>query len=278
MIQKSSLIVSLSMSQWSARKLDKKITEEVRDQHSAAQDAGRYNKLLVSKQHMEDVQKAVSSARTFHYENTLPWGDNNERLLPAKNYFEYVTEIAKLKRDFEYAVEGFIQNYDTVIQEARVRLNGMFREADYPSRADIVDKFGFKTTFMPVPENDFRLELSQDEIDKLKGDVEVEIGNRLRDAVSDIWTRIKEQLTHMKVKLRDDKAIFRDSLFENLKELVQLLPKLNVTDDPNLNLVCTEMAGILTSPEAVRANPDLRQIKADEVEKVLNQFNQFFPS
>lgn len=90
MLQKNSLIVSLSVSQWTARRHDKEITKEVKNTHNASEDAGRYNKLLVAKEHTDPINKVAGKARTFHYENTLPWGDNNERLLPTKNYFKYV--------------------------------------------------------------------------------------------------------------------------------------------------------------------------------------------
>jgi len=47
MLQENSLIVSLSVSQWTGRKHDKTITNEVHKSHNASDDAGRYNKLLV---------------------------------------------------------------------------------------------------------------------------------------------------------------------------------------------------------------------------------------
>lgn len=276
MLQDNSLVVSLSVCIWSARKLDRKVTDEVNKSHNASDDAGRYNKLLVSKEHLDKIQKVMGEARIFHYENTLPWGDNNERLLPASNYFDYVAKMAELKGKFDRETQEFLSNYDKVIDEAKVRLNGMFRDADYPSRQEIVNKFSFKNSFMPVPETDFRIKLKEEEVQKLREQLQTEVTNRLEEAVKDTWTRIKDQLMHMRDRLRNPDAVFRDSLFNNLKELVNLLPKLNVTNDNNLNQVCSEMSSIIVHPEYVRQNPDLRQIKADEVDQVLNKFNQFF--
>lgn len=276
MLQDNSLVVSLSVCIWSARKLDRKVTDEVNKSHNASDDAGRYNKLLVSKEHLDKVQKVMGEARIFHYENTLPWGDNNERLLPASNYFDYIAKMAEYKGKFDKEAQEFIDNYDKVIEEAKIRLNGMFREADYPNRQEIVNKFAFKNSFMPVPDTDFRIKLKEEEVQKLKEQLQTEVTNRLEEAVKDTWTRIKDQLVHMRDRLRNPDAIFRDSLFNNLKELVGLLPKLNVTNDDNLNMVCAEMSSIIVHPESVRQNPDLRQIKADEVDQVLNKFNQFF--
>ena len=46
------MVVTLSVSCWTARKQDKKVAEEVEAKHNA-RDAGRYNKLLIDKQHLD---------------------------------------------------------------------------------------------------------------------------------------------------------------------------------------------------------------------------------
>ena len=80
----------------------------------------------------------------------------------------------------------------------------------------------------------------------------------------------------MKERLSDEKAIFRDSLFENLKELIDLLPKLNVTNDINIAKICNEMKSLVVSPDAVRNNVTLRNEKAQQVNDLLNKFGAYF--
>lgn len=276
MLQNKSIVVSFSVSQWTARKLDKKVTDDVNKTHAASNDAGRYNKLLAAKEHTEDVAKIANKARTFHYENTLPWGDNNERLLPSANYFLYVSAMNEMKAEFETAVSRLLGNYDAVIADAKVRLNGMFREADYPTRSEITEKYSFRTSFFPVPDNDFRVQIDSSELDKLREALGAEINNRLGDAVKDIWKRISDQLTHMRDKLSDAKAIFRDSLFENLNEIIELIPRLNVTGDKNIYAICDEMRKLVVSPDAVRGNDSIRATKAKEVKDVMDKFSGFF--
>ena len=41
------LLVQLSISQWTARKFDKKVTNDVANTHGVASSAGRYNKALL---------------------------------------------------------------------------------------------------------------------------------------------------------------------------------------------------------------------------------------
>ena len=275
-LRNSALLVNFNASQWTARKLDKKITDEVNTSHSASQDAGRYNKLLFAKDKTEAISKVVNAARTYHYEVTLPWGDNGERLLTSAIYLAYVSKMSEFKNEFQDAVNYFLANYDAFMVEERVRLNGMFKESDYPSKSDIQEKFDFRTTFMPVPDSDIRVGLDDSEVSNLKVQIESEINSRLSNAVSNIWQRIKTQLSNMREKLNDEKGIFRDSLFENLKDLVALLPALNVTGDADIARVCIEMQGLVEDPNAVRTNKALRAAKAEEVEQVMNKFKGFF--
>lgn len=276
MLQSSSLIVNLNISQWTARKHDRKITDEVATTHNASADAGRYNKMLVAPQNLTPIQQAATRARDFHYDNTLPWGDNGDRLLSSKNYFIYIQKMQELQSEFETAVAAFLRNYDVVIAEAKIRLNGMFKDSDYPRRTEIESKYGFKTTFMPVPDNDIRVTLNDKEIEKLRNSVEVEITNRLTAAVGNIWERIREQVTHMRDKLADHNAIFRDSLFGNLSELVDLLPRLNVTNDADIARACEDMRKLISDPDAIRQNVQLRSAKADDAAQILNKFKSFF--
>lgn len=275
-LSSTALIVTYSASQWTARKHDKSITNEVHTTHNAKDDAGRYNKQLIDKKHMEPISKIVGKARNFHYENTPPWGDNGERLLPTENYFTYIAEMNKLKLDFESAVQVFLANYDTVIAEAKVDLNGMFKQSDYPSRAEIEDKFGYRTSFMPIPLNDIRVQLSDNEVDRLKQAVQEELNQRITGAVSDIWKRIKEQVTTIKEKLSEKESIFRDSLFENLKELLNVIPKLNVTKDAGIAQICEDMKQLLVVPDMARNNAIVRKQTADAADAILNKMDSFF--
>lgn len=123
---------NLTISGWSATKLDKKVTREVEESHNA-KDAGRFNKILIAKKDLEKLKSIAQAARAFHYEQTLPWTDSGGRLLPAANYFEYVNKQRVFKQEYELAVEDFIAIYPELKKDAKLRLNGMFNENDYPS-------------------------------------------------------------------------------------------------------------------------------------------------
>lgn len=273
-LTEKALLVTLNICQWSAKKFDKKATQEVNDNHGAT-DAGRFNKALIAKDHLQEIQKLANEARTFHYANTLPWGDNGERLLPSSNYFEYTAAMARYKNQFDGLVREFCRAYPQMIDEARVRLNGLFNPSDYP--ANVADKFEIKKNFMPVPASaDFRLNLNSQEVETLRANIEDEIGRRFAAAQQDIYARIADQLKRMHERLKDSKAVFRNTLFENLRELCDLLPRLNLGNDPNITALTQELKAIYTDPDAVRKDTRLRADKAAQVEDILHRMGGFF--
>lgn len=278
-VQEKAILVTLNIKQWTGRKYDKKISAEVEQQHQA-KDAGRYNKVLIAKEALQKKQKTASAARTFFYENTLAWGDDGYRLLPSANYFTFVGEIQRLKGDDETAAVEFLDNYDAYREDAKINLNGMYNPADYPSREELRHKFSFNVEFMPMPNsNDFRVNLSDTEINTLKLGLENSLSNRLKNAMQDIKDRIKEQLDHMKNKLSNKDEIFRDSLFENLRDIINLIPKLNITGDSQIDQICEDMRTLLVeNPDNVRQNAMLRSRKAQEVENIIDKFSEFFNS
>ena len=86
------LLVQLSISQWTARKYDKKVTQDVASSHGVSTSAGRYNKVLLPMNDLLDrVHKKSTLIRTKFYENTLPWGIEGTMMLPSANYLKFVT-------------------------------------------------------------------------------------------------------------------------------------------------------------------------------------------
>lgn len=267
------ILVSLNITQWTARKFDRKITDEVNKKHNAT-DAGRFNKLLIATDHLKEITQVVTEARTFHANNTLPWNNDGQRLLPAEQYFEYTARVSELKEKYETAVRKFILSYPTMIDEARERLNGMFSEEDYPK--DIASRFALTTSFMPVPDAaDLRINVSDEEVSKLKAEISSEINNRMAAAQGDIYQRMTDHLKRMHERLADKKAIFRDSLFDDLLGMVELLPKLNIAGDKNVITLCEELRSLYCDPQEVRENVRKRKAKADEVNDILKKINGF---
>lgn len=227
------MIVTLNVSCWTARKQDKKVSAEVDAAHNA-RDAGRYNKLLIDKSHLDPLTSFAGKIRQFHYKLTLPWMDNGGRLLPSKLFLQYRDELDTLKTDYQRLVEAFIKDYDArLVQDARVRLGSLYDPQDYPPGYELEQKFGVELDIMPVPTaNDFRVDVAESEITRIRNEISDRVALRQRQAMRDAWDRVREVVSTVELRLSSPKPIIRDSLIDNTRELAALLPGLNVADDP----------------------------------------------
>lgn len=242
MLHEKAMLVKLNISQWSGRIKDKKITKETNAFYGAAENSGHYSKIIISKSAIKPIQQAVNEARKFHYENTLPWGDNGERLLPSKNYLDYTRQLREHNALFDTQVKNFLEVYPELIVDAEYKLNKMFNPADYPDVYQLRQRFSFTTEINPVPSGeDFRVNLAQAEQEDIRKQIEHQTRRAQARAMEDLWNRLYDVVSKMADRLSESDAVFRDSLVGNVQSLVQLLPKLNVTEDPDLEKLTREV-------------------------------------
>lgn len=267
-LQDSAMLVTLTVSQWTARKHDKTVSNEV-DKAHAAKDAGRYNKLLISKEALDPMEKITGAARAYLYKMTHAWGDNGERLLPAALFFEFSETMQKYRNEFDARVRDFVKSYPQLVQDARVRLGTLYDPNDYP--IDIRSKFSFPPVAVsPVPSaNDFRVNLNAEYVDSIKAELTERMNARQKDSLRQCWSRVRDVVSKMTERLGNEKSPLYDSLITNARELVALLPALNLTNDPELNAIAAELQAILVPIDRLRQDKRLRADTAAKADAIL---------
>jgi hypothetical protein len=272
------LLVQLSISQWTARKLDKKATKKVLDDNHASNNAGRFNKLLLPANELLDrVHRKSTFIRTFYYRQTLPWGIEGTQLLPTTNYLDFVSEYRQHRSEWEALVSDFTANYEGLQEAAERMLGDLYDPNDYPSVGAIRDKFRIDLAVFPVPATDFRVAISSSELTRIQEDIEQRVQNAASLAMKDVWQRLFDRVEHIAGKLSDHRAIFRDSMIEGARADCELLSRLNFTDDPNLEAMRQEVERKLARnhPDSLRNDPILRREKAEEANDIMDRMKVF---
>ena len=271
MIQDKAMMARLTISQWTGRKTDKKVTDEVEKAHGA-KDAGNFRKLLVDKSLLDPIAKIAGATREYHYHVTLAWSDNGDRVLPSALFLNYTQQTRKFKSDFEAAVQVFKTKYPTEVQAARQRLGTMYDPGDYPSVDEIVQKFSITTEFNPIPSaNDFRVEVDSDARESIQADIEAKVVERQAQAVKATLARVKDVVEKMYEKLSDDKAVFRDSLVTNVSDLREILIGLNITNNGLINELAVDLKALDEPPEGLRRSTALRAKVAQKAFAILQK-------
>lgn len=275
MLANKALLVHLTISQWTGRKLDKKATETVEQTHNTKGKVGNYTKqLLPGAKELENIQRLASSIRAFFYSNTLPWYSDGSRILSAKNYLDFTNEFRTKKSDWDQAVNQFISEYPALREHAKNTLGDLFIDAEYPNPLYLSGAFNCEISFMPIPAvQDFRVDLLDSEKEAFL--------NRMQEiettATKDCWNRLFDVVSKAASKLNQPNAVFRDSLIENITEICALLPKLNVTDDPNLEAMRqTVESSIATySPDQLRQSKFDRDNAARQLDEITSKMSAF---
>lgn len=234
-INEKAMLVRLSLSSWTARKHDGEITDEVLKAHKASGDAGRFNKLLIDHAEIKKVQSANTKIKAYFWRMTLPWLDDGTRILPSALFLKFTKGIQPLLEERKQIVAEFLAAYPRLIEDARKKLNGMFKAEDYPSASEIARKFNASVDPFPIPDAaDFRVAMSDEEVEAIKAGIENRVNEAFADAVKDAARRLHDCARRIAEKCAEKDEIFRDSLIGNLRELLDVLPSLNITGDQEL--------------------------------------------
>ena len=272
------MVVNLQIGVWMGYRLDKEASRELTDEKNAEADAARVNTHLIPKDKLKPIVSASGAVRSHFYDKTLPWQDNGNRLLTRKLYMKFIEEHQRLVTAFTEAVDQFLARDYLVAQEkARFRMGELFKPDVYPSAEALRRRFYVNLDIDAVTTaGDFRVEMDQNTIDEVREGMEQAMGARIGRAMQDVWARLNTTLGHFAEKMAGD-GIFRNTTLTNLEELVQVLPDLNITNDPELERIRLEIADKIIGFDAqdLRKDKLVRDRAATEASKIVEEMAGF---
>lgn len=287
-LSERAMLAALHTGAWSGAAHDQLVTEEVSETHKAAvRDAGRYTKQLVANKFLRHVTGKLSTARRIHRLLTLPWDDDGTRILSCTGHAHYTEQMRLQRHGIEAAAGEFVKGLPDYIKEAKERLGTMFDKDDYPDADSVRKKFYIDVEIKPIPEaGDFRAELSAATVKAIVKDIERRSDARIEAAMNDVFERIIEATGRMVERLRaykpvvaegEKRTIIQDGVIYNIRELADLLPSLNITNDPRLVKLQKQLLTDLVehSPEVLRTDPKKRNQTADRAEAIFKKVSSY---
>lgn len=240
-LSNQAILVELNIRVPSFRKLDKKVTREVTVSKGADDQAGRFNKsLLAGADQLDKIQKFVASTRVEFYAKTLPWSDSGQRLADIRSFLTVKDWLNDKLAEYEKLASDFVNIYPNLVSAQAFKMGTMFDRSEYPDASDIARRFGFNFYFTPLPERgDFRVDVGHDIAVELEAEYEKVYGDRTKQAMEDLWSRLYKVTKHLSERFADNekgdsKRLF-DSVLDNALELCEMLSVMNVTHDADLD-------------------------------------------
>jgi hypothetical protein len=223
----------------------------------------------------------ITKARKFNYTITLPWDDDGWRVLSSVAYQDYVVGINELKAEMEREKSAFKKQYAERIEADKIRLGTLYNPAVYPPIGEIDWRNGLEINVRPIPSGQhFMCDVGDAERDRIRKSIDQDAQDTIKRAVGDIWQRYSKVLTRMIEGLkayqpsRDGARVqnaFRDSLVDNITDLLDVVPVLNVIGDPVITTFADEIRQKLTanSPEVLRDDAKIRKAVLVQAEDIL---------
>jgi histone H3/H4 len=293
-LSRKATLVTVVVSQWSGRKFDREITKETNERYQSKSDVNRVNKLVVPAEAIARVHKAGNAIRTAVTAMTLPWKDKGPRVSPNASYTKLVSTVRDLIREHDEAADEFAALYPQLVAEAPARMKEAYNPKDFPSVDEIRSKFRVTIDFDTMPdESDFRCDLDPE----IEADIRAEIeatasktetrlqtstAERITEVVERMATALAEYGTAIPGATKTKKGAnrtrsFKDTLVGNVRELAELLPAFNLSNDPALTAITDRITKELCveEPKQLRENEAAREAVQKSAESILEDVSKF---
>lgn len=277
----SAMLVSLNISLWTARKMAKKVANDV-DQANGTKTKvmSAYKALLAGDDELIAINKYVGVIRSYHINMTSPWSDSGARLLTTAQFFIYRSEMARMEAEFDRLVADFIPQYGLKISAAAFQLGSLFDRDEYPDPTDVARKFGMSLRYEPLPEvGDFRVDIGNEGIKELQESYASLYEANIEKVNADAYDRLYKILTQLSFGLRTNedgsKGKVFDSVLDNTKELCGLISSFNIKGDTQLEAMRIKLEDSFTGIDAqdIKKSDYIRITLKRDVDSMLDKWN-----
>lgn len=282
-LNERAMLVNLNIRGTTFRRHDGKITKEVADSHNADVELGSFNKKLIPKSVLQPITRAAAALRQEHYKRTLPWSQEGQRVLLSAGYFDYLRAMSPLEGDYQIAAQDFIRNYDWHMSNAISKAGTLIESGEYPSVEKVRRMFSVAIDILPFQTaQDFRVNLGSMETQRIQDGIQERVERSVAEAMKQPYQQIREVVRRMvdrlkaysykvDMGLKGRTGAFTDSITENIRELVGILPSLNLADDPQLDAMTERLRRELlqSSPQALRNSKEQRSAVLESAEEIL---------
>jgi hypothetical protein len=233
---------------------------------------------------INQIVSAMGQVYSFHKSHTFPYIDKGPRLIKNTLFMEYREVMTERIRHVEAMLSRAIPNYDSYVQQdIAYRSQGVAPRAsvsDYPTASDFNAATQITLLPMPLPDGThFMFDLPAEELDEFAA-MQARVEQVVRaDTVKRMLDPVKHLAEKLAVPIGEKGSVFRDSAVENVVEAVDLVRKIGVVDDPEVNTIIKELtqtvATYAENMEWLRESPIVRaeaQTKLDDIARKMAAF------
>lgn len=292
-VARRAILVNFSISAYGGQITDKKLTREMSSLGIKQSQIRVVRQLLFDA--VKHVNTPINSTRQRHYFLTMPWTRTGYALLPTANFDRYKKEVTdgfEAIREALNDVAGSDHAFSKWIATDRERwfamgVGHLWNRDYYPTREEFRNSYSWHVEFEPVPSaKHIVLDIEREELEKIQLEVAHRTQLQIRDSMQSAWQRLYKLVQHMHESLDEYGAsisgtnrtkTFRDSLVENVADLVEILPALNIAGDADLHAMTEDVREKLLKydPNKLREDATARNDVRKSASNILNVMQSY---
>lgn len=247
-------LCSLNTGAWRATRLHRDETAKVNAAHHTT-DAAKVHVRLTDSAALHGINKLHAAAYDAHRKLTLPTIQDGLRLIPAGREFQHSETMREFAEEHARLKVQFLAEYADEKRTAPIRLNGLYDARHWPDVSTIADKFTFSTRYLACPSDGSWAEW---------------ISESARAADEELRERLTEALQRVKDRCAAVDGKLYQTVFSNLRELIDLVPDMNFSDVPVYAQAITMAKDLATlDADTIRDSKTARKDAAQRANSIL---------
>ncbi len=214
------VLIRFQGSQFIGNPRDNTLTAEVEAAHGTGAKLISVRKKIMQGAELNKCAATLQECRATFERLSAPWLDGGIRIIPARQFVNVKTKLEEKTRDFLAAVDAFCSQRDAIMarDNSPTRLNGAWRESDYPTASELRAKFAATLETLPVA-TDFRCEgVDSATLDEMEKQANEMLETRTRDAKRELLARVAERLSQLTGKLATFKPSDKSGRFHDARD------------------------------------------------------------
>lgn len=281
------MLGSLTIGGWGARRKNKSIAAKAEDEHKAKNGTVSATvHLLANVPEFKRISDTATMIRTAWTAVSLPWfdGKGGHRAVAADGVWQAKVKMGDWEREYFAVVDTFCEAYPSLLASRQFEMGDLFNPAQFPHPKDMRRRFYFIPDWMALPDaKDIRIAngLSPEEVKQMQEEAAARAEERFKRAMDTAAQRLFKVVnamhTTMAVPIGEKGAKFNNTKLENIIDLVEIMPMLNLANDPKLAELTKQAKKLATkSPDELREDAVKRAAAAEEAKKLASRLADAF--
>lgn len=257
------LKVRVRVSSWMGSVKSDEGQTELAQNHGAEKDALRVGLSLLPKSVQKEIRDHVIGIRKAVDHVSIMFEKGGFRIMKAVEFSRLNAEVNKRRYAFlEYIHDEVYQKHGELVAMAAARLGSLFDESDFPSQDEILSKYNAKMVVQRVDNlKDFQIEgISDKEADELRKEALADFEANLKEGMMEVVGRLRKAVVEIQDKTKSEDSRYKRAL-ENLAEMCDVVPTLNIIDNEALNNLAAEIKAKIAGQNSEAIKEDKKVAK-----------------